>query len=95
MSYVIDVIDEHDWDGDFASSWLSRQNICPTAAGNPVFGLLYKAGQKIFMKFPGTSAIRNKWGLLLQKLSNCNEIFNIGQYKHNNMNYYCILNEIN
>jgi len=38
MSYVIDVIDELDWDGDCASSRLSRQNICPTAAGNPVFG---------------------------------------------------------
>lgn len=45
MSYVIDVIDEHGWDGDYASSWLSRQNICPTAAGNPVFGY-FATGKK-------------------------------------------------
>lgn len=79
MSCVIDVIDEPGWDGDFASSWLSKQNICPTAAGNPVFGYFCNAGRKIVT----SDNVPSNFHKITRYIVTCN---NWKDYKNSNYN---------
>lgn len=79
MSCVIDVIDEPGWDGDFASSWLSKQNICPTAAGNPVFGYFCNAGRKIVT----SDNVSSNFHKITRYIVTCN---NWKDYKNSNYN---------